>query len=65
MTDTSSNIARRNRVSPAGSTSKEAPDFENPKDMNGDNVYEIVINVFDTDNAQGPEGREDNRPERE
>ena len=32
---------------------KSAPDFENPMDANRDNVYEVSINVVDTDGATG------------
>ena len=34
---------------------KEAPDFEEPMDMNGDNVYEVTITVVDTAGLMGAE----------
>ena len=32
---------------------KEAPNYEDPKDADGDNVYEVMVTVFDSDNAMG------------
>ena len=32
---------------------KEAPNYEDPKDADGDNVYEVMVTVFDSQNAMG------------
>ena len=41
------------RESVAGSTSRALPDFENPMDMNRDNVYEVTLTVVDTSGLMG------------
>ena len=43
---------------------KSPPDFEDPMDMNRDNVYEVTLTVVDTFGPDGPEEHQDHSQQR-